>query len=231
MTTVIFGDEVIGGAAINGSNGDCFAAKYTLAGSASDAVLTDIDICMSAAGSHTSIPSVGVWRDVAGEPGALVGYGDITPTVGAFAASFFSVLGTGNALTLVSGGLMPDAIYWIGLLETPGSKASWQYTSPGGTPARYQAMGGSVTNPFGAASGTAFNLIANATVEFTPAPSGPSVSWTQTVIPEKFSRGISINPAVYTATRLSPLGLAVNRSARSLDELTTVCDAYDASIA
>jgi hypothetical protein len=170
MPDVTFGDTTVHGAPVSFSSGDQVATKYTLSGGSPTAVLKDIALCCEASGAHTMDYILAVWRDVAGSPGAEVGFGAITPPAGAFASQFLSVLGTGNSITLVdAGGVMADGDYWIGPWRSPGSAYNFDFlvgsnffASPGGA---------GPSNPFGSPTATTFAPVANATVTFAAAPS------------------------------------------------------------
>jgi hypothetical protein len=172
MTDVTFGDITAHGSAGTFAVGYEWATKYTLTGSDPTAVLKDISGYLETVGGHTNYIAA-VWRDVAGSPGALVGYGTITIPAGAQPLGFYSVLGTGGAITLVdAGGVMDDGNYWIGYFQE--STLAPNYYFIGGTIDYHSAGGTLPLNPFGSVDGTAAqNLVINATVTFSASCSPP----------------------------------------------------------
>lgn len=165
MTDVIFGDTTAHGAGGVFATGYEWATKYTLTGSDPTAVLKDISGYLETIGGHSDYIAA-VWRDSAGSPGALVGYGTITIPAGAQPLGFYSVLGTGGTITLVdAGGVMDNANYWIGYFQESALAPNYYFTV--GT-IDYHSAGGSLPlNPFGSVDGTAAqDLVINATVNF-----------------------------------------------------------------
>jgi hypothetical protein len=203
------------------------ASKYTLSGATVGSVLSKISVYMQDRASGNE-PVVAVWRDTAGAPGALVGYGSI-PTV--TATGWYDT----PSVTLVdAAGVMNDGVYWIGFFVPVGANLKYIYqVASGNTDYRIAVVGGP-TNPFGAVTPLTYQVAINATA------TAPAVDWTKTHLgPYSFPsngniplnwRGVQYDAGAWIGCRVSPVtGKAVYRSAKDEATLDALIATYDAS--